>query len=99
LILKETTLPAPTRRDFLKWSGANATDPAVIAGDVMGFNAICGGKFADIIISDLFGYAPDGTHATLRDASIARGVVATLTGSFLAGKTTITSSSTGLAIS
>ena len=66
----------------------------------MTFVLVGGGKFADVIISDLFGYTPDGAGTQLRDASVARGLNATLSGVVFNGTShTITSSSTGLSIS
>ncbi|MEU5851461.1 LamG domain-containing protein [Saccharopolyspora shandongensis] len=63
------------------------------------FNNVCGGKFADVIISDLFGYAPDGTTAKLKDATVPRGLTATLSGVLLNGKHhRITSSPSGLSL-
>ncbi|MER6943073.1 LamG domain-containing protein [Nonomuraea sp. NPDC000554] len=62
------------------------------------FNALAGG-FSDVIISDLFGYTPDGTTAKLRDAKISRGLTATLSGVFLHGKHyRITSGPNGLSM-
>ncbi|MFF0474011.1 hypothetical protein [Streptomyces sp. NPDC004284] len=64
------------------------------------FNNPCGGKFADVVISDLFGYAPDGGGPRLRDAAVPRGVTATLSGVFFQGvEYTITSDADGLSLS
>ncbi|MEW9522121.1 LamG domain-containing protein [Streptomyces tubercidicus] len=71
----------------------------VIAADLMTFNEVVGGTFADVIISDLFGYAPDGKATALKDASVSRGMNGTLSGVRFNGTSyTITSSSTGLTI-
>ncbi|MFD4764513.1 LamG domain-containing protein [Streptomyces sp. NPDC058439] len=73
---------------------------AVPAADVMTFNLVGAGKFADVIISDLFGFVPDGTKPKLRDAADTRGFRGTLSGLVFKGKSyTITSSArTGLSI-
>ncbi|MFI1092550.1 LamG domain-containing protein [Streptomyces sp. NPDC020917] len=76
-----------------------STDIGVIAGDVMTYVLVGGGKFADVIISDLFGYTPDGIKPNLKDASVPRGLTATLSGVTLNGVShTITSSSSGLTL-
>ncbi|MFE7710175.1 LamG domain-containing protein [Streptomyces sp. NPDC057486] len=63
------------------------------------FNCVPGGKFADIIISELFGYIPDGTTAKLQDATVPRGLAATLSGVRLNGKHhRITSGPSGLSL-
>ncbi|MFE7392206.1 LamG domain-containing protein [Streptomyces sp. NPDC057582] len=63
------------------------------------FNALPGGSFAEVIISDLFGYNPDLGTATLRSATEPRGITATLTGVVLKGKSqTITSGPEGLSL-
>ncbi|MFE7330908.1 LamG domain-containing protein [Streptomyces sp. NPDC057565] len=82
----------------LTFPASSAT--AVSAGDVMTFNLVGAGKFADVIISDLFGFAPDGTNPKLRDAADARGFRGTLSGLVFKGTSyTITSSAkTGLVI-
>ena len=75
----------------------DSADVGVIAGDVMTFVLVGAGKFADVIISDLFGYTPDGAGPKLKDASVPRGLAATLSGVRLNGVShTITSSSSGL---
>lgn len=56
---------------------------------------MCGGKFADVIISELFGYTPDGATARLQDATAPRGLTATLSGVFLNGKHHRITSGTG----
>ncbi|MBN6056688.1 LamG domain-containing protein [Nonomuraea sp. RK-328] len=82
--------------------GGAATVPAVgvPAELVMTYNCICGGKFADVIISDLFGYTPNGSATALQDATMSRGFNGTLSGVMFKGVShTITSSSTrGLSI-
>ncbi|MFE7392582.1 LamG domain-containing protein [Streptomyces sp. NPDC057582] len=82
--------------------GAASTVPAVgvPAELVMTYNEICGGKFADVIISDLFGYTPNGSTTALQDATMSRGFNGTLSGVMFKGVShTITSSSTtGLSI-
>lgn len=58
-----------------------------------------GGNYADVIISDLFGYIPEGATAGLRNASEPRGITATLSGVVLNGKSqTITIHPCGLSI-
>ena len=65
----------------------------------MTYNIICGGKFADIIISDLFGYVPNGSTTALKDATVPRGFSGTLSGVRFKGSSyTITSASTGVSI-
>jgi len=81
--------------------GSTATGPAVgvPAELVMTYNIICGGKFADIIISDLFGFVPNGTTTALQDATVSRGFTGTLSGVKFKGTSyTITSGSTGVSI-
>ncbi|WP_331765983.1 hypothetical protein [Embleya sp. NBC_00896] len=81
--------------------GAASTVPAVgvPAELVMTYYCICGGKFADVIISDLFGYTPNGSQTALQDATVSRGFNGTLSGVMFKGIShTITSSSTGLSI-
>ncbi|WP_431895031.1 hypothetical protein [Nonomuraea sp. bgisy101] len=64
------------------------------------FNNLCGGKFADVVISDLFGYTPDGTGPRLKDAAVPRGITATLSGVLFNGvEHTITSDAAGLSLS
>ncbi|MFI6599364.1 hypothetical protein ACIBHX_24190 [Nonomuraea sp. NPDC050536] len=64
------------------------------------FNNLCGGKFADVVISDLFGYTPDGTGPRLKDAAVPRGITATLSGVLFRGaEHTITSDAAGLSLS
>ncbi|HVK25044.1 MAG TPA: hypothetical protein VM677_27100, partial [Actinokineospora sp.] len=77
-------------------SGPAVTVPAEL---IMTFNIICGGKFADIIISDLFGFVPNGTTTALQDATVSRGFTGTLSGVKFKGTSyTITSGSTGVSI-
>ncbi|MFI1092468.1 LamG domain-containing protein [Streptomyces sp. NPDC020917] len=71
----------------LTFSGIPGYKATVIAspGSAQCFNALAGG-FSDVIISDLFGYTPDGVTAHLKDAKIPRGLTATLSGVLLNGK-------------
>ncbi|WP_159072261.1 LamG domain-containing protein [Streptomyces sp. CMB-StM0423] len=63
------------------------------------FNNLAGGAFADVIITDLFGYTPDGTTAELRDATTPRGINATLSGVVFNGRRhSITSGPEGLSL-
>ncbi|HVK25043.1 MAG TPA: LamG domain-containing protein [Actinokineospora sp.] len=66
---------------------------------IMTFNEVCGGKFADVIISDLFGYIPNGTTTALQAATVPRGFNGTLSGVRFKGTSyTITSAATGVSI-
>jgi hypothetical protein len=83
-------------------SGPSATVPDVglIANDdPQVYNGTEGGAFAGVIITDLFGYAPDGQQARLKDAGIARGFTGSLAGLTFGGRTyTVTSGTGGLTI-
>jgi concanavalin A-like lectin/glucanase superfamily protein/TAT (twin-arginine translocation) pathway-exported protein len=83
-------------------SGPSAAVPDVglIANDdPQVYNGTEGGAFAGVIVTDLFGYAPDGQQAALKDAGVARGFTGTLAGVSFNGRSyTITSRSTGLTI-
>jgi concanavalin A-like lectin/glucanase superfamily protein len=50
------------------------------------YNENNGGAFPSTILQDLFGYAPDGERAALRDPATPRGVDATLRGITFAGR-------------
>ncbi|WP_432144080.1 LamG domain-containing protein [Streptomyces sp. bgisy084] len=82
----------------------SASSTAVKAAHGMPFNNVCSGKFADVIITDLFGYNPAlGSTAldakALRQSGVPRGYKGTLSGVRFNGKSyTITSGSTGLSI-
>jgi hypothetical protein len=72
---------------------------ARVAGGIMITNVICGGKFADVIISDAFGYSPDGRTVQLRDATALRGFTGTLRGLVFKGSSyTVSSRPDGLSI-
>ncbi|MEZ0067335.1 hypothetical protein ABIA32_003348 [Streptacidiphilus sp. MAP12-20] len=79
---------------------STAPDVGLIAGDdPQVYNGTEGGAFAGVIITDLFGYAPDGQQTGLRDPGIARGINGTLSGLSFSGRSyTITSGSNGLTI-
>jgi hypothetical protein len=83
-------------------SGPLATPPDVglIANDnPQVYNGTEGGAFAGVIVTDLFGYAPDGQQPALKDASAPRGLGGTLSGLAFNGQSyTITSGSDGLSI-
>jgi hypothetical protein len=71
----------------------------VPAGDGSVFNGTEGGAFGGVIITDLFGYAPDGKNVGLTDAGVSRGITGTLSGiTFNGVKHTITSGTSGLTI-
>ncbi|MFI6730233.1 LamG domain-containing protein [Streptomyces atratus] len=85
----------------LALSDATIEYHAVIApaSQLQVFNNCAGGNFADVIISDLFGYSPEGATARLRSATMPRGITATLSGVVLQGKSqTITSGPNGLSL-
>lgn len=85
----------------LAFSEQAASPHAVIAspGGLQCFNNLAGGAFADVIITDLFGYTPEGTTAGLRDAAVPRGITATLSGVVFDGRRhTITSGPEGLSL-
>ncbi|WP_327241695.1 LamG domain-containing protein [Streptomyces sp. NBC_01320] len=85
----------------LALSDATADYHAVIApaSESQVFVNCAGGNYADVIISDLFGYNPEGATAKLRNASEPRGITATLEGVVLNGKSqTITSGPDGLSL-
>ncbi|WP_326791504.1 LamG domain-containing protein [Streptomyces sp. NBC_00841] len=82
-------------------SDAAADYHAVIAPatQLQVFVNCAGGKYADVIISDLFGYIPDGATARLQNATMPRGITATLSGVVLNGKSqTISSGPDGLSL-
>jgi hypothetical protein len=61
------------------------------------YNGTEGGAFAGVIITDLFGYAPNGQQTALRDAHVNRGINGTLSRLRFKGRThAITSGSHGL---
>lgn len=63
------------------------------------FNALPGGSFSDVIVTDLFGYMPDGATAALRDSTTPRRVSAKLSGIAQRGKQrTITPGPEGLSL-
>lgn len=80
---------------------AAAPDAGLIAPDDAGvYNGTEGGAFAGVIMTDLFGYAPDGQQTALKDAGTARGINGTLSGVAFNGQShTITSGSSGLTMS
>ena len=58
-----------------------------------------GGAFAGVIVTDLFGYSPDGQQPALKDAGVARGLSGTLSGLTFNGQSyTVTSGSNGLSL-
>ena len=83
-------------------TGPSATVPDVglIANDdPQVYNGTEGGAFAGVVITDLFGYAPDGRQAGLKDAGTARGITGTISGLSFNGRSyTITSGPNGLTI-
>ncbi|MFE6738653.1 LamG domain-containing protein [Streptomyces tubercidicus] len=93
----------PKFGNCLEFSTSASTN-AVNAAHGMAFNEVCSGKFADVIITDLFGYNPVlGSTAldskALRQPGVSRGYQGTLSGVRFNGKSyTITSGSTGLSI-
>jgi len=79
--------------------GGTVEAVATPAGAIMTYNHTCGGKFADVIISDLFGYDPDSATPRLRDPGVSRGINATFTGvRFKGASYTITASTSGVSI-
>jgi hypothetical protein len=63
------------------------------------YNENNGAAFASIMLTDLFGYAPDGQRAALRDPATPRGVTATLRGlAWKGGLYSLTSTRTGVAL-
>lgn len=73
-------------------------DVGIIASDnPQVYNGTEGGAFAGTIITDLFGYAPDGQKVALTNAGTARGINGTLSGLTFNGQTyTITSGAGGV---
>ncbi|WP_331733976.1 LamG domain-containing protein (plasmid) [Streptomyces atratus] len=85
----------------LALSDAAADHHAVIApaSQWQVFINCAGGNYADVIISDLFGYSPEDATARLRNATMPRGITATLSGVVLNGKSqSITSRPGGLSL-
>jgi hypothetical protein len=71
----------------------------IATDDPQVYNGTEGRAFAGVIITDLFGYAPDGQRTGLKDAGIARGLSGTLSGLTFNGRSyTITSGSNGLTL-
>ncbi|MFE6738640.1 LamG domain-containing protein [Streptomyces tubercidicus] len=81
-------------------SYSSGQNKSVVGWDLQTANEVCGGRFAEVIITDLFGYNPTVDSATdLRDSTTSRGFVGTLSGvRYGTKKYTIASDSSGVSI-
>lgn len=82
-----------------QFTGDPTGDSAVNASGVMTYLEQAGASFAGIVITDLFGWCPDGRLPALTAPDIPRGITGTLSGLRFAGAThTITSGVAGLVV-